>query len=495
MRRLSNDAMVDLPATVARPAYDRAAVTPGIVHLGVGAFHRAHQAVFVDDCLARGARDWGIVAASLRSPATRDALAPQDNLYTLAVRDSHATHHRIIGSILETIVAPDDPALLLARLCDPRIRIVSLTVTEKGYCIDVATGALHRDDPDIVHDLANPAAPRTALGFLVEAIARRRAAGIVPFAVLCCDNLPRNGETVRRALIAFAAARDQDLARYVETAVSCPSTMVDRIVPATTDDDREAVAGALGLQDAWPVVTEPFAQWVIEDRFPQGRPPFEAVGAMLVTDVGRHETMKLRLLNGAHTTLAAIGRLAGLATIAEAITVPAIRRLIDDLWDEVRPTLAVPAGETRDYTARLVDRFSNRALPHKTAQIANDASQKLPQRLLAPLRELRRDGAPCPALVLAIAAVLRSFGGVDDKGQPFTLNDPVLARWGGLPPAGSASARETVTALLGWPALFGDDFPRDEALVSALVDAHQAIAQRGILAVLTDRYPASTPSR
>eukprot|EP01036_Dinobryon_divergens_P059100 gene59100-78852_t len=223
---------------------------------------------------------------------------------------------------------------------------------------------------------------------MVEAIARRRAAAIAPFVVLCCDNLPRNGETVRRALIAFAGARDQTLAHYVETAVSCPSTMVDRIVPATTDDDRERVASALGLQDAWPVITEPFAQWAIEDRFPEGRPPFEEVGVMLVNDVAPLETMKLRLLNGAHTALAAIGRLAGLTTIAEASAVPAVRDLIDDLWDEVRPTLAVPAGETHTYTNRLVDRFSNRALPHKTAQIANDASQKLPQRLLAPLRDL-----------------------------------------------------------------------------------------------------------
>jgi fructuronate reductase len=487
VRRLSNETLLDLPSAVTRPAYDRRTVTPGIVHLGIGAFHRAHQAVFVDDCLARGARDWGIAAASLRSPDTRDALAPQDNLYTVAVRDGEAPGHRVIGSILDILVAREDPARLLARLVDPHTRIVSLTITEKGYAIDIATGALRREDPDVVHDLATPAVPRTALGFLVEAIARRRGAGIPPFTVLCCDNLPRNGETVHRALRAFAEARDADLARHVERDVACPSTMVDRIVPATTDLDRDGVAQALGLADAWPVVTEPFVQWVIEDRFPAGRPALDDVGVMLVDDVTPFETMKLRLLNGAHTVLAAIGRLARLETVGEAIAVPVVRRLIDDLWDEVRPTLAISNAETRAYPERLIRRFANPALPHRTAQIANDASQKLPQRLLAPLRELRRRNEPCSALVLAVAAVLRSFEGVDDRGASFTVNDPALTRWAGLPSREASGPGDRTRALLGWPALFGADLPRDEAFVTAVVAASEAIAARGILAVLDER--------
>lgn len=290
-------------AAASLPAYDRGSAARGIVHLGVGAFHRAHQAVYVDRCLGAGDSRWGIVGVSLRSTDTRDALAPQDGLYTLSVCDAAGERLSVIGSLLELAVASEDPAALVARMADPAVRIVTLTVTEKAYLRNAA-GDLDRHHPDIVHDLANPDRPRTAHGFLAAALAARHAAGVQPFTVLCCDNLPSNGETVRRLVLQYAQARGDGLDRWIEDAVAFPSTMVDRIVPATTDADRARISAALGLEDAWPVTTEPFMQWVVEDRFTMGRPDWEPFGVTMVRDVRPYEEMKLRLLNGAHSGMA-----------------------------------------------------------------------------------------------------------------------------------------------------------------------------------------------
>ncbi|RUT99565.1 mannitol dehydrogenase family protein [Mesorhizobium sp. USDA-HM6] len=425
--RLSNATIAELPGAIAIPRYDRAVVTPGIVHLGVGAFHRAHQAAYVDACLADGEADWGIVGVSLRSPDTRDALAPQDGLYTLAVRDSVGEQLGVIGSILSLLVAPEDPGAVLAALTDPRIRIVTLTITEKAY-LRAADGTLDKAHPDIVHDLANPGSPKTAHGFLAEALERRRAAGTPPFTVLCCDNLPANGATLHRLLVEFAELRDQRLIRkddaglarqgdaahaagarplaaYVADEVAFPSSMVDRIVPATTDGDRARIADELGLEDAWPVMTEPFRQWVIEDRFPAGRPAWEKFGVTMVEDVRPFEDMKLRLLNGAHSGTAYLGLLSGHATVDRAFADPAIRQFVDALWAEAIPTLPDDAGlDTNAYTAELAERFSNTALAHRTAQIANDGSQKLPQRIIASALARLEAGLLPEHLSLVVAA-------------------------------------------------------------------------------------------
>jgi fructuronate reductase len=338
MARLSTAALASLPSAVRRPAYDRGAVRTGIVHLGIGAFHRAHQAVYTDDVLASGDLAWGILGASLRSPDTRDALAPQDGLYALDLRDGAGEEVRVIGAVRDVLVAPEGPDALLRAMTDPDIRIVSLTVTEKGYCHNPATGELDPGHPDIVHDLAHPGSRRSAPGLIVEALAQRRAAGSSPFTVLSCDNLPANGETTRRVLVGLARLRDPDLGRFVDGEVACPSTMVDRIVPATTDADRERVTGLLGFEDLWPVVAEPFTQWVIEDRFSAGRPDWP--GATFVRDVEPFEFMKLRLLNASHSTLAYLGYLSGKETVAEAIADSAMERLVRGLMDEeVTPTL------------------------------------------------------------------------------------------------------------------------------------------------------------
>jgi fructuronate reductase len=388
----------------AKPAYNRSETIEGIVHLGVGAFHRAHQAVYVDDQLAAGESGWAIAGVSLRSPDTRDALAAQDGLYTVATRSGAGEELRVIGALTSLLVAPEDPSAVLARLTDPRTRIVTLTVTEKAY-LRGAGGDLGASQADIQWDLQNPDRPRSVFGFLAGALAGRRRAGTAPFTVLCCDNLPANGETVQKLLLQFAGLKGGDLARFIRDEVACPSTMVDRIVPATTDADRDRVSAALGVEDAWPVMTEPFMQWVVEENFSAGRPRWEECGVTMVSDVRPFEEMKLRLLNGAHSAIAYLGLLTGHETVSAAFADPRIRNFVDRLWGEAIPTLPKDAGlEPRAYTAALAERFANPALRHRTAQIAMDGSQKLPQRILSTARARLADGAPASQLMLVVAA-------------------------------------------------------------------------------------------
>ncbi len=464
--RLSEARLAALPAGVGRPGYDRAAVTPGIVHLGLGAFHRAHQALMTEAVLEAGARDWGITAASLRSPETRDALAPQDGLYTVAIRQDETERLQVVGALRDLLVAPEDPAALLTAMESPSVRIVSLTVTEKGYCHDPATGALDEAHPDIRHDLANPAAPRSAPGFMVEALRRRRAAGIAPFTVLCCDNLPANGHTVRRIVTRLAALRDADLGHWVAGEVAFPSTMVDRIVPATTPEDRARIAAALGLEDAWPVICEAFCQWVVEDHFPTGRPDWAMAGATFAADVAPFELMKLRMLNGAHSALAYLGGLRGHTTVAEAAADPVVARYLEGLWAEIAPSVPAPPGVAlEEYAAALLARFRNRALRHLLAQIAMDGSQKLPQRLLGPVRAALEAGRPIPHLALAIAGWMRHVAVAPD------LRDPMASALRAAAGPGLSDPPRLVDGLLGVSAVFGDDLPRRPAFRTALLDA------------------------
>ncbi|HEV2560377.1 MAG TPA: mannitol dehydrogenase family protein [Microvirga sp.] len=458
MKRLSNATLAGLPPAVERPAYDRAATRIGVVHLGVGAFHRAHQAAYFDERLAAGEPDWAVCGASLRAPDTTDALTPQDGLYTLAVRSGEGERLRVIGALRRLLVAPQDPEALLAAMAHPDVRIVSLTVTEKGYCHDPATGTLREDHPDIRADLARPRAPRTAPGFLVEALRRRREAGLKAFTVLCCDNLPANGRTVARVVGAYASLVDRDLGRFVAGEVAFPSTMVDRIVPATTDADRAAIAASLGVADAWPVTTEPFTQWVIEDRFGAGRPRLEESGAELVADVAPYELMKLRLLNGSHSTLAYLGYLAGYETVSDVMADPAFRRLVQGLMDEeVTPTLSVPSGaDLAGYKRSLLARFANPALRHRTWQIAMDGSQKLPQRLLGTIRSRLEAGAPFPRLALGVAAWMRYVTGIDERGRAIDVRDPLRDSLRALADAAGPDPDALARALLGVREVFGD---------------------------------------
>ncbi|GLI24699.1 fructuronate reductase [Xanthobacter flavus] len=485
--RLSLSTLADLPAAVARPAYDIAAAEVGVVHLGVGAFHRAHQAAYLDAILGRGHKGWAICGASLRSPDTSDALDPQDGLYTLAERSGAGDNLRVIGSLRRLLVAPRDPEALLAAMCDPRVRIVTLTVTEKGYCHDPASGTLDEAHPDIRADLASPQRPVSAPGYLVEALARRRAAGVAPFTVLTCDNLPANGKTVARVTARLAALRDDDLGRFVAGEVAFPSTMVDRIVPATTDDDRALVAAGLGLQDAWPVMAEPFMQWVVEDLFPLGRPPLEEVGVELVSDVEPFEHMKLRLLNGAHSTLAYLGYLAGHATIADTMAVPAFARLVARLQDEeVTPTLHLPAGvDVAAYKRALRERFANPALRHRTWQIAMDGSQKLPQRLVATARDRLAAGAPIPLLALGVAGWMRYVTGRDEQGNAIDVRDPLAARLKALADEAGPDATRLAPALLSVREVFAD-LGADPRFAGPVRDALARLMARGAAATVEE---------
>jgi len=478
--RLCTTSLAALPGDVERPRYDRGAVTPGIVHLGLGAFHRAHQAVYVDDCLGQGQSEWGIVGVSLRGTETRDALAPQDGLYALSVQDGAGERLRIVGSVIGCLAAAEDRGAVLDALVDPRIRIVSLTVTEKAY-LRGPGGGLDAGHADIVRDLAAPAQPVTLHGFLAEAVSRRRAAGSPAFTVLCCDNLPANGATLKRVFLDFCRLRGGDLADFVAEAVRFPSTMVDRIVPATTEADRRRISARLGLTDAWPINTEPFSQWVVEDDFAAGRPDWERFGVTMVADVRPFEEMKLRLLNGAHSSMSYLGLLLGRPTVAEAFGDPAIRAFVAGLWAEAITTL--PAGlDTADYTARLSSRFDNAALKHQTAQIANDGSQKLPQRLLASALDRLAAGRPCPHLALGVAAWIVACGARGDTLPAGHFTDPFDAQLS-AELATARPARQTVEAVFELTG-FAVGAPGRQGLVDAVAEQLGRIRAAGVAAAL-----------
>lgn len=485
---LSNKTLASLPAAIIRPAYDRSAITPGIVHLGVGAFHRAHQAIFIDDALACGATNLGIIAASLRSPDTRDALEPQDCLYTVAFQKDETTTLRVIGSLLEVIVAPEDPERLLAALADPRIRLVTLTITEKAYAIDPATGRLDTKEPAIAADLAEPGKVTSALTFLKEAINRRRQAGTAPFTILPCDNLSKNGHALRSVLVEYAGLRDPALAGYISRSVPFCSSMVDRIVPATTEADKKAVAAKLGVNDAWPVTCEPDFAWIVEGEFPFDKALFIPSGVHFVDDVLPYEQMKLRLLNGSHTAIAALGRLAGFATVPEAVANPFVAAFLHAYWREALQTVSIDASEALAYQKALLPRYANSALPHKTAQIATDASQKLPPRILSPLSELLGIGIKPQAMIMAVALWMRSSGGIDDAGQHFEIRDPLYERWAEKPDQEHLATDVVVDRFLTFSAVFGPILPNNNDFVAALKSMLADLNAHGTLATLKARF-------
>ncbi|SOD98444.1 mannitol dehydrogenase family protein [Blastococcus haudaquaticus] len=429
MTPLSERSLRSLNEQVRTPSYDRGQVRAGIVHLGVGGFHRSHQAMYLDRLMEQGqALDWGICGVGVL-PADRrmaEVMAAQDCLYTLLVRQADGSvDARVIGSMVEYLFAPDDPEAVVAKMADPSTRIVSLTVTEGGYNTSAVTGRFDDENPAVVSDLRSPTALRTSFGLVTEALARRRERGIVPFTVLSCDNMPGNGEVARLSFGSFAGLRDPRLGDWVERQVPFPNSMVDRITPATTDADRAEVAERFGVEDRWPVVCEPWTQWVLEDSFADGRPPLEEAGVQLVEDVGPYELMKLRLLNAGHQVLAQPGRLAGLAYVHEACGDPLLRRLLQGyLEQEAAPTLApVPGIDLGDYRAELVGRFSSPVIADTLDRICAEASDRIPQFLLPVLRANLASGGEIRRSVAILAAWARSAEGADDDGRPIALTD------------------------------------------------------------------------
>lgn len=480
MTRLTVANLAGLKAGVRRPAYDRARLTPGIVHLGLGAFARGHLCEYTEDALELDFGAWGVTGASLQRPDQRDRLAPQDGLYTLLKRAPAGPELRIIGCIGEVLVAPESPAALIARIATPETRIVSLTVTEKGYCHDPATGKLKADHPDIIHDLANPLAPRSAVGIIVAGLKARRAAGLGPFTALSCDNLPHNGGVLRGLVRDFAALSDDGLSQWIEANGAFPASMVDRIVPATTDADIAEVAGLTGLEDAAPVIGEPFRQWAIQDVFAAGRPAWEKVGAQMVSEVAPFEFMKLRMLNGAHSSLAYLGYLAGHETVAEASGDPVLARFLQGLWAEIIPTVPAPQGVVlADYADALLARFRNPAIRHRTWQIAMDGSQKLPQRLLGTIRDRLKAGGGIDHLALGVAAWMRYVSGTDEKGAVIDVRDPLAASFAEKAKEAGRNAAALSRSLLGIEAIFGSDLPREERFTQAVERHLAALFEKG----------------
>lgn len=443
--RLTPDALSAYHGAARLPDYDRAAVTPGILHLGIGAFHRAHQAAAIDSLLGQDP-SWGILGVSLRRPGMAEALGPQSGLYLLGERGPDGLSARVIGAVLGVIDASADAAEVIARMADPAIRLVTITVTEKGYCS--AAGRLDADHGEVAADLAGRP-PRSLPGILCAGLAAHRAAGLGPITLLSCDNLAQNGAVLKAVVRDYAALSDRSLHDWLTVNTAFPSSMVDRITPATTDADRADLARLTGLKDAWPVVTEPFSQWVIEDLFPAGRPPFEAAGVEMVADVTPFEDMKLRLLNGAHSTLAYWGQLRGHELVSEAVADPVIVEELDrSAHEEVFPTLDLPRNTLEPYWADLMTRFANPGIRHRLAQIAMDGTQKLPQRLLAPLAESLAAGRPAPGLTRAVAAWVVWTGRRLARGE--TPEDPRAAELG---PLARGTPEDRTAALCALPGL------------------------------------------
>jgi len=472
------------------PDYDRRAVATGIIHLGLGSFHRAHQAMYTDATLAQDP-SWGICGVSLRSAGVVDALRRQDHLYTLLARGREATQARIIGSVHRTLGVADGMHAVIGRIAAQATRIASLTITEKAYCHRPATGRLDTAHPQIAHDLAHAgdrdAWPQSALGVLLRGLAARMAHG-TPLSILCCDNLPHNGATLRGLVLEFAGMTNQRLARWIETELTFPSTMVDRIVPAASAD-AIAIARDFGLDDAIPVSTEPFSQWVIEDHFAAGRPAWQDAGAQLVTEVAPFELMKLRLLNGAHSCMAYLGHLAGHEYVHQVISDPLFAAAIERLWRELVPTLppalaSMPGVDIAAYQRALMQRFRNPALQHRTWQIAMDGSQKLPQRLLNAARERLLHNQGVDSIALAVAGWMRYVAGRDDQGNNIDVRDPLATQCAAIAAVANGDCDALGRGLLGLASIFGDDLPHDPRFVDALLGWLRPLALDGVRATL-----------
>jgi fructuronate reductase len=492
--RLSSRTVAQLDAGVRRPQYDRDNAGIGIVHLGVGAFMRSHVAVYCDDAMEAEGGDWAIAGVSLRRPDVRDQLDPQDGLYVVGACDAGGENRRLIGALKSVAVAPEDRAAVVRLLADPRVKVITLTVTEKGYTLDPDSGELALTHPDILNDLHHPETPCSTIGFLAAGLKARMTAGTAPPSIVSCDNLPGNGARLQGAVLSFAAETDEALRRWIADNVAFPVTMVDRIVPATTPDDIERNAIAIGLRDEGFVKTEPFHQWVIEDNFCSERPRWEAGGALVVPDVEPFEQAKLRLLNGPHSAIAYLGFLAGYEHVHEAMQDTRfawfIRRL---MTEEISPvTRQPPPLDHATYTKELLARFENPALQHRTRQIAMDGSQKLPQRLLNTIRaQLERHG-PIECLSLAVAGWIRYALARDESGASYKVDDPLAERFAHITAETPNDPAALTDAFLAIREVFGTDLPASPRFRTTVTTHLQNLLTTGAAAAVGAR-PAGDP--
>ncbi|MGQ8773790.1 mannitol dehydrogenase family protein [Serratia sp. NA_112.1] len=471
-----------LPDAVQQPRYDRSTLQSRMVHIGFGAFHRAHQALLTDRVLNRQGGDWGICEISLFGGDTLfQTLRQQNHLYTVLEKGAAGNQAIIIGAIHESVHRKlEGIGAVLEKLAEPQVAIVSMTITEKGYCIEPGSGKLDLQHQGIRADLANSRQPITVPGILVEALRLRMERGLPAFTLLSCDNIPENGHVLRNAIIGLAQARDDALAEWIAHQVSFPSTMVDRIVPAATPETLDEVATALGgVRDECAIACEPFIQWVVEDNFVAGRPAWELAGAQLVKDVLPFEQMKLRMLNGSHSFLAYLGYLGGYQYINDCMADEAYRRAAHHLMlAEQAPTLSVSGIDLAAYAAQLIERYSNPALQHRTWQIAMDGTQKLPQRMLDSVRWHLQHGGSYAGLALGVAAWMRYVGGMDDAGQPIDIRDPLLTTLQQRV-ATTPDDEQRVKTLLGMKAVFGEQLPANEEFVTAVTRAYLSLRDHG----------------
>jgi mannitol 2-dehydrogenase len=467
------------------PGYDRARVRTGVVHVGVGGFHRAHQAMYHDRLMNAGeALDWGICGVGLM-PADRrmqEALTAQDGLYTLVEKHADGSYEaRVIGSITEYLFAPDDPDAVIEKLAGEPIRIASLTITEGGYALDPVTGDFDAADADVAHDLEPGAVPRTTFGLLTEALRRRRDRGLVPFTIMSCDNLQGNGQLAGRVFTAFARLRDPELGEWMEQEVAFPNSMVDRITPATTDDDRREVRERFGIEDRWPVVCEPFTQWVLEDAATAGRPPYEDAGVQVVANVEPYELMKLRLLNASHQAIAYFGHLCGYRFVHEAAQDPLFRRfLLGYMDEEATPTLApVPGVDLDEYKHTLIERFSNPEVRDTIARLAAESSDRIPKWLLPVVRSQLAAGGEIRRSAAVVASWARYAEGIDEHGGRIEVVDRLADRLTGI----ARRQREDPDAFIANRELFGD-LAGDERFAASYREALASLHERGARATL-----------
>ncbi len=485
MTALSAAALQSLDPAVAVPTYDRGAVTAGIVHLGVGAFHRAHQALYLDKLMNQGeALDWGICGVGVLpgDARMRDALHAQDCLYTLVEKHPDGSQEaRVVGSIVEYLLAPDDPEAVIEKMAGEAIRVVSLTVTEGGYNFNAVTGEFQADDPGVVADLEPGATPRTTFGLVTEALARRRDRGLPPFTVLSCDNIQGNGHAAQRSFTAFARLRDPKLGEWMEEHVRFPNCMVDRITPVTTDDDRAALSERFGVEDRWPVVCEPFTQWVLEDDFSLGRPPVEDAGAQVVADVEPYELMKLRLLNASHQGLCYFGYLAGYRLVHDVCQDPLFSEFLLAYMDrEATPSLQpVPGIDLAAYKHELIERFSNPQVRDTVARLCAESSDRIPKWLLPVIRHNLQTGGEIERSVAVVASWARYAEGVDEQGEPIEIVDQLKDT---LVPI-ARSQREDPLAFVRNRVVFGD-LVDDERFASTYQRMLASLHERGARATL-----------
>ena len=469
---LLRDALLgDLPEAVAKPAYDRGAIVAGIAHIGVGAFHRTHQAEFTDDLLAGGARDWGITGINIRPPLLGGTLGAQGGLYTRLIREDQRVAARVIGSILGVVDSEADAAPALAVLAAPTIDVITMTVTEKGYCHVPATGALDPARPEIVHDIAHPDAPVSLPGLILHALERRMETHGRPVTIVSCDNIPSNGAILGAVVRDLAARRGDVLARWIETHAAFPGTMVDRIAPATSPDDYAVVAERFGYRDRAVVVGEPFRQWVIENRFAGRFPAFETVGASLVEDVTAYEHLKMRILNGAQTALCYLGVLAGHEHTFDDMADPLLARFVRRmLVEESVPTLArVPGIAPLAYVEESLARLRNTAIHHRNHQIATDGSQKIVQRLLNPIRDRLVADATFDLLGVALAGWMAYLVRASDRfGRAWRVDDPYAARIAAIADRTGSDAAALVDGILAIDAIFAPELAGAPRLKAAL---------------------------